>query len=100
MPLRGNIQMLAIGASICMFGTQQQLANAQHQPTPKEQANIANNAARHFGDAPDNPGPIATDLSYSTKPAAAGKAMRKVADAERAGEHCQQRGASFWRRPG
>jgi unsaturated rhamnogalacturonyl hydrolase len=72
--------MLAIGASICMFGTQQQLANAQHQPTPKEQANIANNAARHFGDAPDNPGPIATDLSYSTKPAAVGKAMRKVAD--------------------
>src|ERR1035437_7998236 len=58
----------------------QQPALAQHQPTAKEQANIANNAARHFGDAPDNPGPIATDLSYSTKPAAVGKAMRKVAD--------------------
>jgi rhamnogalacturonyl hydrolase YesR len=58
----------------------QQSARAQHQPTPKEQANIANNAARHFGDAPDDPGPIATDLSYSTKPAAVAKAMRKVAD--------------------
>ena len=55
-------------------------ALAQHQPTPKEQANIANNAVRHFGDVPDDPGPIATDLAYSTKPAAVAKAMRKVAD--------------------
>jgi len=80
MSLRGNVLTLAIGASICMFWTQQQLALAQHQPMPKEQANIATNAARHFGDDPDNPGPIATDLSYSTKPAAVAKAMRKVAD--------------------
>jgi len=71
--------MLAIGASICIFGLHR-LANAQHEPTAKEQANIANNATRHFGDAPDNPGPIATDLSTSTKPAAVAKAMRKVAD--------------------
>jgi unsaturated rhamnogalacturonyl hydrolase len=71
--------MLAIGAGICMFG-QQQLAIAQHQPTAKEQANIDNNIARHFGDAPDNPGPLATGLSTSTKPAAVAKAMRKVAD--------------------
>ena len=35
---------------------------------------------RHFGDAPENPGPIATDLSYSIKPKAVAKAMRKVAD--------------------
>jgi len=45
-------------------------------------AGIAKDAARHFGDDPDNPGPIATDLAYSTKPAAVAKAMRKVADWE------------------
>jgi rhamnogalacturonyl hydrolase YesR len=79
MLIRGKILVLAITAGIFTYGTQQP-AYAQHQPTPKEQANIANNAARHFGDAPDDPGPIATDLSYSTKPAAVAKAMRKVAD--------------------
>jgi len=35
---------------------------------------------RHFGDAPENPGPLATDLSTSTRPKAVAKAMRKVAD--------------------
>ena len=71
--------LAAVMASISMFAAQQ-VAIAQHQPSPKEQANIANNAERHFGDDPDNPGPIATGLSYSTKPAAVAKAMRKVAD--------------------
>jgi len=79
MLIRGKVLVLAIAAGIFTFGTQQ-LAYAQHQPTPKEQANIANNAVRHFGDAPDDPGPIATDLAYSTKPAAVAKAMRRVAD--------------------
>jgi len=45
------------------------------------------NAARHFGDAPGNPGPLATDLSYSTKPADVAKAMRKVADWQLATSH-------------
>jgi len=71
--------MLAIAAGVCAFALQQ-FAIAQHQPTPREQANIANNEARHFGDAPDNPGPLATDLSYTTKPKAVARAMRKVAD--------------------
>ncbi len=79
MLIRGKVLVLAIAAGIFTYGMQP-LAYAQHQPTPKEQANIATNAARHFGDAPDDPGPIATDLSYSTKPAAVAKAMRKVAD--------------------
>lgn len=70
--------MLAIGASIFIYG--QQVAMSQHQPDARQQANIANNEMRHFGDAPDNPGPLATDLSYSIKPAAVAKAMRKVAD--------------------
>ncbi len=69
----------AIASCICVLGTQQ-LALAQHQPSEKELKNIATNEARHFGDAPDDPGPLAKDLSYSTKPAAVARAMRKVAD--------------------
>jgi rhamnogalacturonyl hydrolase YesR len=79
MPIRGKILMLAVAAGILMFGPQRP-AMAQHQPTPQQQAAIANNEMRHFGDAPDNPGPIAKDLSYSIKPAPVAKAMRKVAD--------------------
>jgi rhamnogalacturonyl hydrolase YesR len=80
MSMRLHLPILAVlGAGICIFG-QQRPAIAQHQPDAQQQATIANNEMRHFGDAPDNPGPIATDLSYSTRPAAVAKAMRKVAD--------------------
>jgi len=79
MSFRWKSGLAAVMAAITMFALPH-LAIAQHQPSPKEQANIANNAARHFGDDPDNPGPIATGLSYSTKPAAVAIAMRKVAD--------------------
>jgi rhamnogalacturonyl hydrolase YesR len=79
MSIQWKLLLLATAAGICIFG-QQRLAMAQHQPTPQQQATIANNEMRHFGDAPDNPGPIATDLSYSIKPAAVVKATRKVAD--------------------
>ena len=79
MSIQGKILMLAMAAGICFFG-QQPLAMAQHQLSAQQQATVANNEMRHFGDAPDNPGPIATDLSYSTKPAAVAKAMHKVAD--------------------
>ena len=79
MYLRRKTLMLAALMGICIFA-QQQLAVPQHQPSPKELQNIATNEARHFGDAPDDPGPIAKDLSYSIKPAAVAKAMRKVAD--------------------
>jgi rhamnogalacturonyl hydrolase YesR len=64
-----------------VFATACQVAAIAEQPlTEKEKKNIATNEARHFGDAPDSPGPLATDLSYSTKPKAVAKAMRKVAD--------------------
>jgi rhamnogalacturonyl hydrolase YesR len=79
MSIHRNIPLLAIVAGICLFA-HGQTAVTNHQPSDKELKNIATNEARHFGDAPDDPGPIATDLSYSTKPAAVGKAMRKVAD--------------------
>jgi unsaturated rhamnogalacturonyl hydrolase len=59
------------------------VARAQQQlpvPTPAQQAGIDKDNARHFGDAPEDPGPIATDLSPALTPAAIDKAARKVAD--------------------
>jgi len=72
--------MLAVAASIFLSAIQLQCANAQRPLTEREKATIANNEMRHFGDAPENPGPMATDLSTSTRPKAVAKAMRKVAD--------------------
>jgi unsaturated rhamnogalacturonyl hydrolase len=43
-------------------------------------AGIAKDNSRHFGSDPDNPGPIATDLSPAMTPQAVGAAMKKVAD--------------------
>jgi unsaturated rhamnogalacturonyl hydrolase len=48
--------------------------------TPGQMAGIMKDNSRHFGDSPDDGGPIATDLSSSLDPAAVGKAMQKVAD--------------------
>jgi unsaturated rhamnogalacturonyl hydrolase len=75
----GKTAALAIAVGVFIFAYQL-TAKAQQQLTPKEQKNIAMNEARHFGDAPDKPGPFATDLSYSIKPKAVAKAMRKVGD--------------------
>jgi rhamnogalacturonyl hydrolase YesR len=47
---------------------------------PAQLAGIAKDNSRHFGDDPDDGGPIATALSGSLDPAAVGKAMRKVGD--------------------
>lgn len=49
--------------------------------TPEQQQGIDKDIARHFGDAPANPGPKAR-LSGSLKPADVHAAMRKVADWE------------------
>jgi len=51
-------------------------------PTPAQQAGIDRDTAQHFGDAPTDPGPLATDLSPALTPAAIDKATRKVADWE------------------
>ena len=51
-------------------------------PTPAQQQGIDKDVARHFGDAPADPGPIAVDLSPAITPAAIDKATRKVADWE------------------
>ena len=79
MKVQPKTAVFAIAAGILICACQP-FASAQKQPTPQELQNIATNAARHFGDAPDDPGPIATDLSYSIKPKPVAKAMRKVAD--------------------
>jgi rhamnogalacturonyl hydrolase YesR len=76
----GLTRRLAVAAAIFLFGIQPPFANAQRPLTPQEQATIANNEMRHFGDAPENPGPLATGLSTSTRPKDVAKAMRKVAD--------------------
>jgi unsaturated rhamnogalacturonyl hydrolase len=80
MPLRRFTPAAAALAAFFMSGALSQTAFAQHQPTSQQLAGIAKDASRHFGDDPDNAGPMATDLSYSIHPDAVAKAMRKVAD--------------------
>jgi unsaturated rhamnogalacturonyl hydrolase len=49
-------------------------------PTAEQQKGIDKDTSRHFGDAPADAGPLATDLSPAMKIADIDKAMRKVAD--------------------
>ena len=49
-------------------------------PTPAMQAIVDKDISRHFGDAPVDGGPLATDLSPALRPADIDKALRKVAD--------------------
>ncbi|MES2898926.1 MAG: glycoside hydrolase family 88 protein [Pseudomonadota bacterium] len=49
-------------------------------PTPEMQAIIDKDTSRHFGDAPLDGGPMATDLSPALEARAIDKALRKVAD--------------------
>lgn len=57
-------------------------AGAQQSLAPEEIAGIQKDTARHFGDAPTQPGPKAVNLSRSTAPRAVERAMRKVGDWE------------------
>ena len=49
-------------------------------PTAKELDGAAGDRDNHFGDSPNNPGPIATDLDASLRPDAIKKVIRRVAD--------------------
>jgi rhamnogalacturonyl hydrolase YesR len=49
-------------------------------PTPEMQAIVDKDTSRHFGDAPADGGPLATDLSPALEAGAIDKALRKVAD--------------------
>ncbi len=53
---------------------------APADPEAARLAFIIHENARHFGSDPDDPGPLAADLSPALQPAAIEKAMRKVAD--------------------
>jgi unsaturated rhamnogalacturonyl hydrolase len=81
---RLKVWVLAIVAGGCFLGVRPEMIAAQQvsyeHATPQQLAGIAKDNSRHFGDDPDDGGPIATDLSGSLDPAAVGKAMRKVGD--------------------
>ena len=49
-------------------------------PTPAQQAIVDKDTSRHFGDAPENGGPLATGLSSALTGDAIDAAVRKVAD--------------------
>src|SRR5580658_2058125 len=93
MSVRQQFGILAIAASVCTFATFAQqpappptapgLTDTPTAPPNTEAtrlASIARDNAREFGSDPDDPGPLAKDLSPAITPAAVDKAMRKVAD--------------------
>ena len=101
MSVRRKSVALAIAASIITFGSLQQIALAQPPSPPPlstpgltdtpvappnteamRLAGIAKDNAREFGSSPDDPGPLAKDVSPAITPAAIEKATRKVADWE------------------
>jgi unsaturated rhamnogalacturonyl hydrolase len=99
MSVRQKLSVLAIAASVCVFATSAQPTAVQQPaspppPTPgltdtpvappnteaMRLAGIAKDNSRQFGSDPDDPGPLAKDLSAAITPEAVGAAMRKVAD--------------------
>jgi unsaturated rhamnogalacturonyl hydrolase len=80
--LRSMIAMALVGSLAVQAGAQQNAssADALKNATPAQLAGIAKDNSRHFGDDPDDGGPMATDLSPKMAPAAVDKVMRKVAD--------------------
>jgi unsaturated rhamnogalacturonyl hydrolase len=85
---------LVFAAGFSVLGVSQQDPPAQ-QPTSSPSTTAAPTASdapaqpvrqprpqvdRHFGSAPDDPGPLATDISPAFKPKPVAAAMRKVAD--------------------
>jgi unsaturated rhamnogalacturonyl hydrolase len=95
MSVRRNLGVLAMAASVCTVGSipsqawsQQPSAASQLTDTPVAPPNtealrlagIAKDDSREFGSDPDNPGPLAKNLSPAIKPAPVAAAMRKVAD--------------------
>lgn len=97
MSVRRNLGVLATAASVCVFGISARSALSQPPAslptsgltdTPVAPPNtdamrlagITKDNSREFGSSPDDPGPLAKDLSPAITRAAVAKAMRKVAD--------------------
>ena len=70
------------GVAAMLLLAMQGMVRAQKFPLPTvaQQAGIDKDASRHFGDAPEDAGPLATDLSPAITPAAIDAVTRKVAD--------------------
>src|ERR1035437_3876955 len=103
MSVRRKFGVLAIAASTSLFVSFQQSGSAQQPPAPPlpvsppqltdtpvappnteamRLAGIAKDNSREFGSDPDDPGPLAKDLSPAIKPEAVAKAVRKVRSEE------------------
>ncbi len=68
-----------VGLSV-LFGAACSCCFAQTAPIAAPAAKVVPVDGAAAGDAPDDPGPLATDLSAQLKPKAIDKAMKKVAD--------------------
>jgi unsaturated rhamnogalacturonyl hydrolase len=73
-------RQLALCAALSLAAGMLQAQTSYPLPTPAMQAIIDKDTSRHFGDAPLDAGPLATDLSPALEPAAIDKVLRKVAD--------------------
>jgi unsaturated rhamnogalacturonyl hydrolase len=80
-PLRVRTLLSALALLAISGGSLHAQAPAVPAISPAEQQGIDRDIARHFGDAPQNPGPQAR-LDESTSPASVRHAMQKVADWE------------------
>jgi unsaturated rhamnogalacturonyl hydrolase len=72
-----SFRKMALGLSL---GATCLVAYAQTAPAAPAPAAPASVEREHVGDAPDNPGPLATGLSAELKPKAIDAAMKKVGD--------------------
>ena len=71
---------LALCAALSLAAGMLHAQTSYPLPTAAMQAIIDKDTSRHFGDAPLDAGPLATDLSAALEPAAIDKVLRKVAD--------------------
>ncbi len=73
--MKRTVALVAMGFAVSAIGAQK-----YPLPTAAQQQGIDKDTSRHFGDAPADAGPLATDLSPAMKIADIDKATRKVAD--------------------
>lgn len=72
--------LLAVCGWACLVVLSSAVLRAQTVISANEQAAIDKDISRHFGSAPADPGPRATDLSASLDRKSVARALRKVAD--------------------